>query len=102
MIESGINHGLQSGFGETKARPDKILIKPRGMRACDQFWEIGTHEWFASGEVRVQHAEFSPLLEDGDPFFGGKLRAGCGHFQWIRTIDAVQRAAGGDLGDEGW
>jgi hypothetical protein len=51
--------------------------------------------------VRVKHPQLAGLLENVDPLFGGKLRTCRSQFQRIRTIDAMQRAAVRDLGDEG-
>ncbi len=101
MIESGLDQCLQSCFSEPNAGGDEVGVKARGARTRDEFRQIRTSQRFASGEVRVKHAELARLLENVDPFCGGKLRTCGGQFQRIRAVDAVQRAAVRDLGDEG-
>ena len=101
VIESGIDQRLQSCFSKSDAGSDEVGVEARGARAGDEFGQIGPSQRFASGEVRVQHAELARLLENVDPFCGGKFRTRCGQLQRIRAIDAVQRAAVRDLGDEG-
>ena len=92
---------LQPRFGQADARSDEIGIKPCGARARDEFREIGPRQRFPSGKVRVQHAQLAALLENIDPLFCGKLRMNRSQLEGIGAVDAMQRAAVRDLGDEG-
>ena len=101
VVESGVDQRLQPLFVESEARGDEVGVESRGARGSDQFRQIGAGQRFAAGEVRVQHAEFAALLEHARPLLGRELRFRARQFQRIRAIDAVQRAAVRDFGDEG-
>ena len=101
VIESGVDQCLQSCFSKADAGRDQIGVEACGARSRDEFGQIRTRQRFAAGEVRVQHSQLARLLENIDPFRGGKLRTHCSQLQRIGAIDAVQRAAVRDLGDEG-
>ncbi len=101
VIETGLDQCLQACFRKADAGRYQIGIEARGARCSDEFGEIGTRQRFAAGEVRVQHPQLAGLLENIDPLRGGKLRSHCSQFQRIGAVDAVQRAAVREFGDEG-
>ena len=101
VIEAGIDERLQPRLGEADAGGDEICVKAGGARSGDELGEIGAGQRFSAGEVRVQHAELAGLTENVDPLCGGKFRANGGQLQRIGAIDAVQRAAVRQFGDEG-
>ena len=101
VIEAGLDQGLQPLLVEADARGDEVGIKSRGARGGDQLCQIGPHQRFAAGKVRMQHAQLAALLKDAGPLAGGKFRLRSGQLERIRAVDAVQRAAVRDFGDQG-
>src|ERR1700722_5224397 len=101
VIETGLDQRLQALIIEPKTRGNEVRVESGGAGGGDELGEIGARQRFTSGEVRVQHAEFAALIEDADPVSRRKLRTRGGKLQGIRAVDAVQRAAMRDFGDEG-
>ena len=100
VIESGANQRCQPLLIQSNARGDEIGVKPRTYVPQRQFSQIRPRQRFATSEVRVQHAQLACLLKDAGPLASRKLRLRSRQLQGIRAVDAVQRAAVRDFGDE--
>jgi len=101
VIQTGGDQSLHSRLRQADAGGDQIGIESGGTRAGDKFSQIWPCQRFAAREVRVQHSELARLRENALPLPRGKFGVRAGHLQWVGAIDAVQRAAVRDFGDEG-
>ena len=101
VVEAGFDELRELWFVEGEAGADQIYVEAGGAGGADQVEDVGAGEWFAAGEVGLEDAELGGFLEDAGPRFGRKFfGAGC-EFGWIGAVDAVERAAVGEFGDEG-
>ena len=101
MVEAGIHEEIQLDFVERKAGGDKADVEASGARVADKIDDVGACERFTAREIGLQDAGCGSFFENARPDFGGEfVRTGL-QFERIRTVDAVKRAAMGELGYEG-
>ena len=86
---------------EGKARGDQVDVEPGSSRGLNERGEIGASKWFATGEVELHDAESGGFVEDTCPRFRGKFVCTRDELLRIGAVDAVERAAVGEFGDEG-
>ena len=101
VVEAGFDELREFCFVEREARGDQVDVEAGGARGLDEIEDVGAGEWFAAGEVGLEDAELRGLLEDTGPCFGGEFGAAGGEFERVGAVDAVERAAVGEFGDEG-
>src|SRR5262245_3714356 len=101
VVKAGSDEFVQAFFIEREAGSDEVDIESSGPRSLDEFIEVGSGERFASGEVELHDAGGSGLGKNARPYLGGKLFAPSGEFAWVRAVDAVERTAVSEFGDEG-
>jgi hypothetical protein len=93
MVETRNEKGIESRFVERQAGGDETDIESCGSRCANEFDNVRTREWFAAGEVRLQHTEFGSLAENGGPSFGVEFGISRGQFARIGAVHTMQRAA---------
>jgi hypothetical protein len=101
VVEAGFDELRESFHVQGQAGGDEVDVKAGGACGSDEIENVGAGEGFAAGEVGLENAQGSGLLEDAGPGFGGKFGAAGGEFEGIRAVDAVEGAAVGEFGDEG-
>src|SRR5260221_3147677 len=100
MIQAGGYQFVEPPFVEWQARGDQVDVEICRSGGFDEGWEIGTGEWFAAGEIQLHDAERGGFAEDPEPDLGRKFVGAGGEVSGIGAVDAVQRAAVGEFGDE--
>ncbi len=70
VIESGVDESFEPLLVEPNAGSNQIGIETCSARSSDQFGQVGACERFAAREMRMQHSQFSRLLEDTCPLIG--------------------------------
>jgi hypothetical protein len=101
MVEARIHEEIQLDFVQGKAGSDKADVEAGGAGVADEIDNVWPCERFAASEVGLQDAGCGGFFENAGPDFRGEfVRTGL-QFQRIRTVDAVERAAVGEFGDDG-
>jgi hypothetical protein len=100
VFQAGFDEGSEAVFAEPDAGGDHVDVKPGCAGGADELSQIFAGEGFSSGEMDVEDAKLGGLLKDALPIFGGEFFFGAVHLEWIRAIEAVERAAVSDLGDQ--
>jgi len=100
VVETCFHQRLQPLLVQSQAGGDEIGIESGGARGRDEFRQIRARQRFAAGEMRMQHSQLPGLLKNIRPLCRRKFRLNRGKFHRIRAIDAVQRAAVRDFGDQ--
>lgn len=99
MVETGFNQRGKFWLVEGQAGSDEVDVKAGGASGADEIKDVGAGERLAAGEIGLEDAYFGGFLEDAGPGFGGEFfRAGL-EFERVGAVDAVERAAVGELGD---
>src|SRR5882762_3701852 len=100
MIEARFHEGGEFRLVEWKAAGDEADVEAGDAGGVDEFDDVGAGQRFATGEIDLQDAGLGRFLNHAHPGLRGKLRFAFGKLQRVGAIDAVQRAAVGEFGDE--
>ena len=100
MFEAGVDQLGEARLGKADARGDHVDVEAGVAGGPGELGQVFSREWFSAGEVDVKDAELGCLTEDAPPVVRAQLRLDALHFERIGAIEAVQRAAVGDLRDE--
>src|SRR5437879_12562361 len=100
MIEARVDEGGELCFVERQAAGDEVDVESGDAGGVNEFDDVGASERFAAGEVDLQDAGLRGFLKNANPGLGGEFRFALGKFERIRAVDAVERAAVREFGDE--
>ena len=101
VIESRFDERGQPLLRQAEAGGDEAGVEIGAARRRHELDDVGARQRLAAGEVHLQRAERAGLTEDVGPDFGRQLLRARRHLERVRAVDAVERAAVRDLGDEG-
>src|SRR5215472_2383612 len=101
MIETCIDEFVQPLSVERKTGSDEVDVEPGGASGLDESSQIGADERFAAGQIELHHTGLGGFVKDPGPDLGGQLFSAGGEFARVGAINAVQRAAVGEFGDDG-
>ena len=100
MIQAGGHQSFQARFAKSNSRSDEVDVQARRSSGLHQLLGIRPRQRLAAGKMQLQHAQGRRFAENAPPFRGAQLLGARTHLQRIGTVDAAQRAAMGDFGDQ--
>ena len=101
MVETCLNQLAQPLTRQPNPGSDEVRVKTRLPRSGNHLGQIRARQRFASGKVQMQNAERRRLVENPQPVDRPELLFTGSQLQRIRAVDAMQRAAVRDLGNQG-
>jgi hypothetical protein len=99
VIQTGLRQFVHPPLVQAHPTGHQVDVEAELSGPCHKRGEVRPGQWFASGEVQLQHAELSYLIQHPVPLGQRQLRS-----LWdgnrIGAVRAVQRALVGQLGEQ--
>src|SRR5260370_26334966 len=100
MDEPRFHKGAEPRFVKRQAGGNQAEVEARRASGAHQFDKVGTGERLAAGEIGLEDTGIRSFPKNARPLCSGEFVAASLQFERIGTVDAMQRAAVRQFGDE--